>query len=577
MALTILTGSSQAAGVNYSYSTSGSADWTSVPTASYFYDIIDKTVRYKTTNSEYVTSLTSSTALTASYAISAQAFPFTGSALITGSLGVTGSASILATTSTTSSIFNVRNSASTANIIEARGNASIVFANGVSTYSLNPRTDADGFSLNSGNGLYGTGTGMEVVSNQFLINNSGVRTFRFSGATVSNVWILHNESNQLRICPTTDTTDPIVNLNGTTRFVGVGILTPAARLDVRAQGALSTDIAFRVRNSADTKSSFEINGLGQGIIRSTSFTPKFSISYVSDAGVDRDAFIFTQNVQNAMGRAWTFDAGYNGAFEGLRIFNDLTGNDQGVFTIQSNNYCFGTSILNSEGSITERRVLRIANGVAPSISKTDEFKFYSADRNGVAGKASPHFRTEDGTIIWLGDESRLFNVTASNITASNVIASSLTIPSGSITLTTGSITMPNRPAFRVTGAGGGKVAVTTLSGSYLNVDYQQGGGWDNSTGTFTAPIAGLYQVNLVTRTNSNSLGTISQLIVYKNNTGGTTGTPQVMIEFGANTTMNHTGGSTISKLAVGDTLKMVVAVGEISFDANDNFSVAYIG
>jgi hypothetical protein len=151
------------------------------------------------------------------------------------------------------------------------------------------------------------------------------------------------------------------------------------------------------------------------------------------------------------------------------------------------------------------------------------------------------------------------------------------IVTGSITISTGSITMPNRPAFRVTGAGGGKASVTVLSGSYLNVDYQQGGGWDNSTGTFTAPIAGLYQVNLVTRTNSNTLGTISQLVVFKNNTSGTNGTTQIMVEFAPSTSMNHTGGSTISKLAVGDTLKMVVAAGEISFDANDNFSVAYIG
>jgi hypothetical protein len=137
--------------------------------------------------------------------------------------------------------------------------------------------------------------------------------------------------------------------------------------------------------------------------------------------------------------------------------------------------------------------------------------------------------------------------------------------------------MPNRPGVRVYGAGGPKSAVTTLSGSYLNVDWQQSNAWNNSTGTFTAPIAGLYQVNVVVRTHSNTLGTISQLIVYKNNTGGVTGTPQTMVEFGINTTMNHTGGSTISKLEVGDTLKMVVAVGEISFDGNDNFSVAYIG
>ena len=159
----------------------------------------------------------------------------------------------------------------------------------------------------------------------------------------------------------------------------------------------------------------------------------------------------------------------------------------------------------------------------------------------------------------------------------NIAATGSVLLSGSISITSGSITMPDRPAFRVTGAGGGKVAVTTLSGSYLNVDYQQGSGWNNTSGTFTAPLAGLYQVNLVTRTNSNSLGTISQLIVFKNNTGGTTGTPQIMIEYGTSTSMNHTGGSTISKLAVGDTLKMVVAVGEISFDQNDNFSVAYIG
>lgn len=66
MALTILTGSSQAAATNYSYTTSGSADWESVPTASYFYDITDKTVRFKATNSTYSNIATASLALTAS-------------------------------------------------------------------------------------------------------------------------------------------------------------------------------------------------------------------------------------------------------------------------------------------------------------------------------------------------------------------------------------------------------------------------------------------------------------------------------------------------------------------------------
>jgi hypothetical protein len=33
----------------------------------------------------------------------------------------------------------------------------------------------------------------------------------------------------------------------------------------------------------------------------------------------------------------------------------------------------------------------------------------------VAGDAQPHFRTQNGTTVWIGSQSRLFNVTASNM------------------------------------------------------------------------------------------------------------------------------------------------------------------
>jgi hypothetical protein len=155
------------------------------------------------------------------------------------------------------------------------------------------------------------------------------------------------------------------------------------------------------------------------------------------------------------------------------------------------------------------------------------------------------------------------------------VGGNLTV-TGSINVVSGSITMPERPAFRVYGLGGATSATTTLSGSMTIVDFNQGNAWNNSNGTFTAPIAGLYQVNLVCRTNSNSSPS-GQIIVYKNHTGLGAGTAQIMVEWAANTTMNHAGGSTISKLAVGDTLKAIVSVGTLSFDANDNFSVAYIG
>jgi hypothetical protein len=60
-----------------------------------------------------------------------------------------------------------------------------------------------------------------------------------------------------------------LDVNGTTRLNGntsIGGGTAGARLDVRAQGALSTDIAFRVRNSADSANLVSIAGNGNTIV-----------------------------------------------------------------------------------------------------------------------------------------------------------------------------------------------------------------------------------------------------------------------------------------------------------------------
>jgi hypothetical protein len=53
--------------------------------------------------------------------------------------------------------------------------------------------------------------------------------------------------------------------------VGGNSTSPAARLDVRAQGALSTDIAFRVRNSADSADLISFRGDGSEWIQSVPF------------------------------------------------------------------------------------------------------------------------------------------------------------------------------------------------------------------------------------------------------------------------------------------------------------------
>ena len=164
-----------------------------------------------------------------------------------------------------------------------------------------------------------------------------------------------------------------------------------------------------------------------------------------------------------------------------------------------------------------------------------------------------------------------------NVSSTNLIASGDATITGNVTISgINSGYAPNRPAFRITGNGGSISSTTTVSGGYMVVDYNQGSYLNTSTGLFTAPVAGLYQVNLVVRAASNT-GPTAQIIVRKTTAIGNVTTAQIMIEYAANTTMNHTGGSTLVKMAVGDTLKFDVTVGTISFDGNDNWSVAYIG
>lgn len=135
---------------------------------------------------------------------------------------------------------------------------------------------------------------------------------------------------------------------------------------------------------------------------------------------------------------------------------------------------------------------------------------------------------------------------------------------------------PNRPAFRVVGLNSTGYTTSSptggiLTGSQFGVDYNQGSYLNTSTGVFTAPVAGLYQVCFNARANSNS-GPAASIAVQKNS-----GTNIAYVEWAANTTANHIGASTIVKLAVGDTLKLVVTAGTVNFDGNDNWSAAYLG
>ena len=61
--------------------------------------------------------------------------------------------------------------------------------------------------------------------------------------------------------------------------------------------------------------------------------------------------------------------------------------------------------------------------------------------------------------------------------------------------TAGVVTMPSQPAFRASRTAGNYTSADTIV--WNNVIYNQGNHYDNSNGRFTAPVAGIYQFNVM--------------------------------------------------------------------------------
>jgi hypothetical protein len=376
------------------------------------------------------------------------AFPFTGSALITGSLGVTGSASILAFTGSSATIFNVRNAANTYNLLSIDGTGYFSIANSTNgqtrfwvgtdptypTFNLGNSISADGFKtyVSAPNGsvqIEANGNGLNLSSGYGI----------YSTATIHQLYT----STTLRMH--TDATGTVFG-NSTS---------PGARLDVRAQGALSTDIAFRVRDSADTYNLLDLQGnsvlnlrvnntatapasgsnlLGtntdvvvnaRGINTSGTMIVGFqgaiansgaNVGLYADGGgkiVSSTAGILQHNSGAGNGRM-NFVSGTNTTGWSF-LWNTSTtfGVSNTVFSIYPTNAqsgggtlalgtTLGTTVANLPAAAFGKNTFFIANGTAPTTSSTDSFALYSSDI--TAGNAAPHFRTENGSIIKLYKE-----------------------------------------------------------------------------------------------------------------------------------------------------------------------------
>lgn len=234
-----------------------------------------------------------------------------------------------------------------------------------------------------------SGTNIKTVNGNSLLG-SGDLTVGGSGLTVGTTAITSGTIGRVLFEGTGNVLQQDASFfwDNTNKRLGVGA-TPstAVRLDVRAQGALSTDIAFRVRNSADTLNLFAVNGDSSWISRNNSN----SNQYIYWNGTNR-----LELKNDASGEAFisnnTNGLGLSGA-TGLRL---STGN-KGIYIYNSGNFYIGNATGIQAGS-GQGNIL-FANNTGPTTNVVDHHYYYSADI--VAGNAAPHFRTENGAIIKL--------------------------------------------------------------------------------------------------------------------------------------------------------------------------------
>jgi hypothetical protein len=189
----------------------------------------------------------------------------------------------------TDNVFRVRNSAGDRTLISVTGDGTTKIGDVYTTCKLENYGEAKFYALTYGVGhikltpWFGNGgtsyitAGTDGTTNG---NDLSIQVKRY--VTGGNLIIETNDSERMR-----------VQWSGE---VGIGTNAPSARLDVRAQGALSTDLAFRVRNSANNSDIISVAGNGKVLINGfITLYDQMGINYHANSGFGTTFYVNKSN------------------------------------------------------------------------------------------------------------------------------------------------------------------------------------------------------------------------------------------------------------------------------------------
>lgn len=303
-------------------------------------------------------------------------------------------------------------------------NGQVAFFNGTTT-----QTGDNGLFWDNTNKRLGVGTN---VPQRKLDVNGDFRAGNLIIRPSSNLSVIENAGtgNSILFIRSGGTNPLVLNDVGGGVIIGVSA-TPGARLDVRAQGALSTDIAFRVRNSTDTQNFLVVNGAGDvsnsgagggetntqfGINVGRNRTGNFNSLFGYQAGRN-----LTTGINNVL-------FGYNaGASITTQNANTLIGSRAGESTVVGNTVAVGTNalVLNQTGTSnvaigTEALYYNTASdntavgngaGNANTTGQRNNFFGYASGRGNKTGGynvfigVSSAFYSNGSNNVFLGDSS----------------------------------------------------------------------------------------------------------------------------------------------------------------------------